>query len=252
MANLFSPQNLAALDAKEPYDVCIMGSGPAGSVIATSLARQGVRTILLESGTGLMQWLVDPKLKQLASYDFSGNTDYPLTKTKARLLGGNSNFWTGRCERLHPSDFEVHPYSPPDNPWPITYSDLDPYYEKAEKTLRVRGSVRSSSAPPRDESKPLLESGLDNSYLKDLFGKVGVTVDDSPTATPTKTFRFFNVQKEILPEYLEYPNTGHVTGVTVTKLDTDATKKVTSAQVHTLDGIKKLFEPSFTSLLVAG
>ena len=79
------------------YDVCVIGSGPAGTVIASSLAENGAKTLLIESGKGLMQWIFDSRLMNLAAYEFSGNTNYPLTKTKSRILGGNSNFWTGRC-----------------------------------------------------------------------------------------------------------------------------------------------------------
>ena len=39
-----------ALDASEPYDVCIVGSGPAGTVLGTRLVEHGLRTLILESG----------------------------------------------------------------------------------------------------------------------------------------------------------------------------------------------------------
>jgi len=228
------PINLDAVDATEPYDICVIGSGPAGTIVATSLAQKGLRTIVLESGTNMAQWLLDPKIHNLASYTFSGNTDYPLTKTKARLLGGNSNFWTGRCERLHPADFEQHAYTPQENPWPLTYSELDPYYHKAESTLRVRGGKRSEYAPPRNDAEhPLISPKTSITYLKNLFAKAGVKVDHSPTATPSKTFRFFNIQKEVLAESLNLPNLVVVTGVTVTKLLSNKDSEIISAQIKT-------------------
>lgn len=227
--------NLAATEVQDPYDVCIIGSGPAGSVVARDLVKNGARVIMLESGTGMAQWLFDKRVQDLARYTFSGNTDYPLTKTKARLLGGNSNFWTGRCERLHPSDFETHAYTPAENPWPIGYHDLDAYYSRAEKTLNVRGGIRSAEAPPRDDSAdPLKTPRTDIGYLKRLFGNADVQVDHSPTATPTKTFRFFNIQREVLAEILSSPNFALVKGATVTKLETDDHGVVTAAVVQTL------------------
>lgn len=111
--------NLAPLDASEPYDVCIVGSGPAGTLLGTTLARRGARVLILESGRGLFDWLTDRRIRSLARYDFTGDTDYPRSRTTSRLLGGNSNFWTGRCERFHPSDFEPHPYTPPKTPGPL-------------------------------------------------------------------------------------------------------------------------------------
>jgi glucose dehydrogenase len=138
--------SLAPLAPPTSYDVCIIGSGPAGTLLGTTLAGHGVRTLILESGRGLVAWLTDQRLRSLADYEYTGDTNYPLALTTSRILGGNSNFWTGRCERLHPSDFENHPYTPPENPWPIGYADLDPYYDVAERLLRVRGGVRTRFA----------------------------------------------------------------------------------------------------------
>jgi choline dehydrogenase-like flavoprotein len=98
--------SVAALEPPTSY-------GPAGTLLGTKLASQGVRTLMLESGRGLAAWLTDRRLRSLAEYDYTGDTNYPLALTTSRILGGNSNFWTGRCEHLHPSDFESHPYTPP-------------------------------------------------------------------------------------------------------------------------------------------
>ena len=231
-------KNFNIIDSNNTYDVCIIGSGPAGTVLAKSLVENGLRTIVLESGTNIFGWMANKKIRKMADFEFSGNTDYPHENTRAVLLGGTSNFWTGRCERLHPSDFDNHPYTPQENPWPITYNELDPYYLKAEKTLRVRGAERSKFTPPRTEPFPL-QSKLDISYLKNLFGKVGVTVDDSPTATPAKSIRFFKVQKEVLPYFADNKNLLIVTGTSVTKLVPDKNNKIVSAEIKNLDGYQK-------------
>ncbi len=105
-------QNLSVLERPGGFDVCIVGSGPAGTLLGTTLSSRGVQTLILESGTGLANWLTNQRLKSLAEYEYTGDTNYPLTRTTSRILGGNSNFWTGRCERLHPSDFQSHPTHP--------------------------------------------------------------------------------------------------------------------------------------------
>ncbi len=238
MPNRNFVRNFAALDASQPYDVCIIGSGPAGTVLGTRLVQQGLRTVILESGNSMMDWLVDPRLKQLAEYEFTGDTDYPLTRTAARIVGGNSNFWTGRCERFHPSDFERHPFTPTDNPWPITYDDLEPYYVKAEKTLRVRGANLSEFTPPRSADLPVRpRPNIHN--LKKLMAKAGVVIDDSATATPTKAIRFFRFHKEVLPAFLASPHGTLVSGVNVTRLLHDENNRIVGAQVKTLDGDTK-------------
>ena len=230
-----SNTSLEALGAADGYDVCVIGSGPAGTVLATTLARRGVRTLLLESGRGLGSWLTDRRLKALARYDYSGDTNYPLVRTTSRVLGGNSNFWTGRSERLHPSDFAPHPYTPADNPWPINYSDLEPYYDVAEQLLRVRGGPRGRFTPPRRGPLPL-PGKPDVTYLKNLCAGFGVEVEDSATATPSKTWRIFNVRKEILPDFLKSGSGTLLTGVTVTRLVAGPNRRIVGAEVKTLDG----------------
>lgn len=227
--------SLEVLATPEPFDVCIVGSGPAGTVLATSLARRGLRTIVLESGTSVARWVADRRVKRLADIDFSGDTDYPLTMTKARAVGGNSNFWTGRCERFHPSDFGTHPYVIPGNPWPLTYADLEPWYDEAERLLRVRGGPRLPSAPPRRGEFALRPSPSIDA-LRELVRPAGVELDDSPTATPTKTLRFFRVQREILPEFLASPHGTLVAGATVTRLISGPDGAITGAEARTLDG----------------
>jgi choline dehydrogenase-like flavoprotein len=244
--------NIDALDSSDFFDVCIVGSGPAGTILGKSLVENGVKTLILESGSGLFKWLTDSRLQNLAAYEFTGDTDYPLTKTKARLLGGNSSFWTGRCERLHPSDFEKHPYTPEENPWPITYSELEPYYEKAELTLCVRGEKRrSTDAPPRKRPLPF-PPYPDISYLKSLLLRAGVIVDDSPTATPSKSFRFFKVQKEIMPSFLEHNIGVLIKGITVTRLAIEKDGRIKSAEVSTLNGEKKYVKAKIFALACGG
>jgi choline dehydrogenase-like flavoprotein len=243
--------NLNVLDSSDPYDVCIIGSGPAGTILGKSLVARGIRTVILESGRGLFGWLADSRLKNLASYEFQGDTDYPLTQTKARLVGGNSNFWTGRCERFHPSDFEKNPYTPENNEWPIRYKDLEPYYLMAERSLKVRGGSLSPYAPHRKEPFPLPPKP-DISYLKKLFERIGVALDDSPTATPSKGIRFYRVQKEILPDFLASPNGTLVSGITVTKLIQNSDGRIVGAEAKTLENVEKSVKAKLYVLACGG
>lgn len=233
------------------FDVCIIGSGPAGTVLGVNLVKAGLNTVIVESGSNLLNWLTDKNIRTLADFEVTGNADYPVSNTRAKILGGTSNFWTGRCERFHPSDFETHPYTPPDNPWPITYNELDPYYDRAEETLHVRGAKRSEFTPPKNGPFPQ-ENKLDISYLKNLFGKIGVTVDDSPTATPKKGIRFFKVQKEVLPQFLKSPKATLITGVTITELIGNRDGYIIGATAKTFNGSEKTIKAKVFILVGGG
>jgi choline dehydrogenase-like flavoprotein len=231
---------LDTLGTVEPFDVCVVGSGFAGMVLANLLVHRGIRTLMLESGFGLGRWLLDSRLHDLARFTVSGDAGYRAERTKARALGGNSNFWTGRCERYHPSDFEKHPYTPPDNPWPLRYPDLEPYYERAEEVLRVRGTQLSSFAAPRRSPFPVRPK-VNIGGLKTLVAEGGVTVDDSPTATPRHALRFFRLPQELLPSFVSNPNGLAVSGATVTRLLTEgSTRRVTGVETKALDGTTQI------------
>jgi choline dehydrogenase-like flavoprotein len=232
-------QDISALESSEPYDICIIGSGPAGTILGTELVKQGVRTLMLESGGSVLQWVVDRRLKELAAYQVSGNSHYPLKHSRARALGGTSNFWTGRCTRFHPSDFEDHPYMPPENPWPVSYEDLDPYYERAEGSMRVRGGTPSKYAPPRKHPLPL-PGRTDITGLQAILKKADIVLDDSPTATPRKAIRFFRVQKEIMPGFLNSATGTLISGVDVTRLLTNGDRRITGAEITLTNGEKKV------------
>jgi glucose dehydrogenase len=241
-----------ALDTAEPFDVCIIGSGPTGTIIGKTLVENGIRTVILEAGSSLLNWLTDAQIKQYADFESTGNAEYPEKHTKASLLGGTANFWTGRCERLHPSDLEPHAYTPPENPWPISYADLDPYYEQAERIMRVRGnSQRSEYSPPRKTPLPLAQT-KDISFLTTLLGNIGVEVDDSPTAIPSNSIRFFKVQKEILPTFVASPNLVLVTGAIVRRLVSNADKAIVGAEVQSFAGDKKVVRARVYVLAAGG
>jgi choline dehydrogenase-like flavoprotein len=91
--------------------------------------------------------------KHLKSY--IGSTDYtknicvderenPYTGTnyawvRARCLGGKTNIWGRLSLRLSDYDFKAHDRDGFGENWPISYSDLAPYYDKVDLYLGVTG-----------------------------------------------------------------------------------------------------------------
>jgi choline dehydrogenase-like flavoprotein len=92
--------------------------------------------------------------------------------------------------------------------------------------------------PPRKEPFPF-PSRAKNGSLKKLMASAGVTLDDSPTATPARTLRFFRVNKEILPRFVASPGGTLVTGATATRIDHDEHGRIKGVVVRTLDGASK-------------
>jgi choline dehydrogenase-like flavoprotein len=70
--------------------------------------------------------------------------DHPYTGTRyawvrARLLGGKTNIWGRLALRLSDYDFKGKSHDGYGEDWPISYADLEPYYDKVDLYLGISG-----------------------------------------------------------------------------------------------------------------
>ncbi|WP_448187855.1 GMC oxidoreductase [Azospirillum sp. sgz301742] len=107
-------------------DICIIGGGPAGIVMALEFAGASKSVIVIESG-GLD---LDAETQDLTAGPNVGLPYYPLETVRLRLLGGNTNHWQNWCGELDPIDFRVRDWVP-DSGWPIGAEELAPYITRA-------------------------------------------------------------------------------------------------------------------------
>ncbi len=110
-----------------PQDaVCVVGAGAAGLCLAVSLARQGVKVLLLEGGG---QTLETPA-QALQEGESSGHPFQNIGVGRYRVLGGSTVFWGGQ---VLPFDDFVRGERPwlgcP--AWPIASAELDGYFERS-------------------------------------------------------------------------------------------------------------------------
>ena len=135
------------------WDVAIIGSGFAGTYLATTLAERGFRTVMVEAGGEVT--LKGDRLKrdgdkELFPLRAAGSEDYPITRSRTIGVGGTSAKWTGIATRLFPSDLKEGSRFGIGADWPLVYDELDPHYCTAEKLLRVHGSrAAEGTVPPR-------------------------------------------------------------------------------------------------------
>lgn len=107
-----------------PYDVCIIGSGPAGLTVARELASAGLRLCVLESG-GRRTTRAGDALREVHS---DGIRIKPYSRE--RVLGGASTTWGGLGATLDPVDMSARPFLAMPG-WPITRDELLPYWVAA-------------------------------------------------------------------------------------------------------------------------
>ena len=128
------------------YDVCIIGSGPAGVTLARRLGARGLSVALCEGG-GLE---LTPESQNLYKGQVVGQPYFPLDTARLRYFGGSSNHWGGWTHTLDPYDFEANP----DNPlsgWPITLDDLAPYAAEADAILNLPADRTPPDMFPDDQ-----------------------------------------------------------------------------------------------------
>lgn len=111
------------------YDVCILGSGPAGSTVASELQGKGLRICVLESGR-LKRTRHADELKRVTSTGIHVK-DY----SRERLVGGASTTWAGLSSYFDPIDFVARD-GIPFSGWPVSRDNMLPYYEQAAERFR--------------------------------------------------------------------------------------------------------------------
>ncbi|WNC68460.1 GMC family oxidoreductase [Thalassotalea nanhaiensis] len=107
-------------------DICIVGAGPAGIVLALELEPFFSKIVLVESGS---DHYVDKTQQLYQAESFPEHFPDPLI-SRLRFLGGASNHWANNTSPLSPIDFEYRNWIP-NSGWPISFDDIEPYYYKA-------------------------------------------------------------------------------------------------------------------------
>lgn len=145
---------------KEPFDVCVIGTGAGGGVMLQELTRAGFSVVALERGPKLeaSQFMSDDELAHVIRDEvFSPNqveTWRPDEKTKAIegrynmigwCVGGTMTHWAAWSWRFRPDEFKVLSTegsvagaSLAD--WPVDYEEMEAWYERAEWDLGVSGT----------------------------------------------------------------------------------------------------------------
>jgi choline dehydrogenase-like flavoprotein len=172
-------------------DVLIVGAGASGAAVAYSLTRAGWRVVCLEQG----DWVAaddlphgrdDWELHRLTDFNPDPNlrrsrADYPVndagstfTPLMFNAVGGSTIHWSAHFPRYHPSDFRVRSLDGVGEDWPLTYDELEPFYDLSDRVCGVSGLTGDPSQPPRSaRGTPPLPIGRLGETIANGFDKLG-------------------------------------------------------------------------------
>ncbi len=146
-------------DKAGEFDVCIVGSGAAGGIMAKELSEAGAKVVVLEGGRR-----VDPSEfvshtwpfelpyrgmrneRQEAFYPGDVRTsiryDVPegVSVDRMRVVGGRTVHWNAVSLRFAARDFREWSLAGIEEDWPLSYEEIAPYYERVEQMIGVTGN----------------------------------------------------------------------------------------------------------------
>ncbi len=159
---------------QETFDVCVIGTGAGGGVMVKELTAAGFRVVALERGPFLQtsqftddelaiavrDRLFSPDQLETSRLDEESPTRVGRFNMLAHCVGGTHTHWAGWSWRFRPDEFKVLSTEGPVAgaslaDWPISYEEMEPYYEKAEWEFGLSGDAAANPfAAPRKRGYP--------------------------------------------------------------------------------------------------
>ena len=176
---------------ENPAEVLVIGAGASGAALTWSLASAGIDVVCLDQGGWLAHDalpITEPGWEVRWQTDFSPDPnvrrrpqDYPVNVTASAItplmyngVGGSTIHWGSHFPRVHPSDFRVRSLDGVAGDWPLTYRELEPYFDLNDSQIGVSGLSGDPAYPPKPpRPNPPLYIGRLGEVLAEGFDRLG-------------------------------------------------------------------------------
>ncbi|PSP22266.1 GMC family oxidoreductase [Halobacteriales archaeon QH_10_65_19] len=215
-------------------EVCVVGAGPAGALVADRLAGKH-EVVVLDAGQRFdpadrdrrQERAIRPAYDRPDVWDVGGERDahaasgewfYPLNHARVKGVGGSTLHWQGMVMRLHEDDFNSGSQRGVGPDWPINYADLRPYYATAERELGVSGADDNPFAPARERPHPMpaFPPSYSDSLFADACESLGIAMHSVPNARNSEPYGDrsecvgYGTCQPVCPSEAKYDATVHV------------------------------------------
>ena len=171
--------------------VVIVGSGAGGGTLANELCQKGVAVVLLEAGDEQTtssflndEWASFSQIAWLDKRTTSGSwqvaKDFPnLPAWICKTVGGTTTHWAGASLRIQEHEFRARSvYGGIEGAnladWPLTLSELAPYYSKAEFKLGVTRTHGIEGLPGNNNFKVMYAGAQKLGYKNCHTGRMAI------------------------------------------------------------------------------
>ena len=176
---------MAKFDLNDDSVVVIIGSGAGGGTLGNELAQKGIKVVCLEAGKRLTLGDITnggemfAKISWLDTREGSGDLDPNFPAWICKTVGGTTVHWAGASLRFQPHEFKAlstYGRLPGANldDWPISYDDLESYYDRAEDKMGVTGTHGIPRLPGNNNYKVLAAGAKKLGYKEYHTGNMAI------------------------------------------------------------------------------
>lgn len=209
--------------SREQYDVVVVGSGASGGWVCKRLSEAGVKVALVDAGRRQSDsnftehepdfkykyrnraWNLYTKSRPIQAFTCHESTlswvandlEEPYTTYpgmpfqwigRVRITGGRTNLWGRHSYRFSDLDFKSASHDGYGEDWPLSYKDVEPYYDLVEEYVGVEGLAEGLPQLPDGKFQPAMNFTCVETLVRNrMKEKLGWTLTQGRLANLTRS-----------------------------------------------------------------